>query len=168
MTSLLSEGASSYLHARTAIEAFEEEAFKFCKKVYEQYRRRLVSTTGLKDEAPEDFDNIEPADGYAELGVKMSGRSEREWFYVFIMWRIAGNGACEILACASLDFRRKNDRDEYSRLLRKIPSIEPAHDNGYYYLQSQMELGDPSTWLETFSRLIDEWLACWPAGRRLK
>lgn len=164
----LREGAKSYIDALAAIEAFEKEVCAVCRGVYEKYKPQLVSKMGLKDAGCEHYDNKEPADRFAELGVWQSTKSGRAWFYVYIRWDGAKNGPPEISACVSLDFFKKSDRNDYAKLLRKIPSLQPGDDGSNYYLWSHENLRDLSSCGETIRRLLDKWLACWPAGRRLK
>jgi len=163
----LTEGAKSYVDALAAIEAFEQQVRGVCEDVYKKYRLPLVSKIGLKDEDCGDHDNKQPANRNVELGVLQNSPSGREVFYIYIMWDGAKDGAPELSACVSLQCYKKSDRNEYAELLRRIPSIQSGDDNGYY-LWSQKTLNDLSSWAETFDKLLDEWLACWPAKRRLQ
>lgn len=163
----LSEGAKSYIDALSAIEAFEGLARGACKAVYEKYKPQLVSKMGIRDADCHDHDNKDDlANGIAELGVWQTTTSGREWLYVYLMWKVAKDGAIEVSACVSIQFSTKNDRNKCAELLRNSPSIQPG-DAGYY-LWSQRNLSDLSSCTEAFCSVLDEWLACWPAGRRLK
>jgi hypothetical protein len=137
-----------------------------CKDVYEKFKPQLVSKMGLKDADCEDYNNTEPENGYAELGVKQTTKGHREWFYVYLMWDGTKGGAPEISACVSLDFSKNGDRDDFAKLLRKIPSLQPGDDGPY--LWTRKNLSDLSSCPETFYKLLDEWLKGWPDGRKLK
>jgi hypothetical protein len=164
----LNEGAKSYIDALAAVEAFEGKVRRVCKDAYEKYKPELVSKMGLKDAVCKDHDNTDPANGSAELGVLQSTKSGREWFYVYLKWDGAKDGSPEISACVSLEFIKRSDRDDYARLLPRTSSIKCDDDDDGYYLWSHKNLTDLSSCSETFYELLDEWLACWPAGRRLK
>ena len=165
----LSEGAKHYVDALAAVDAFEKVVHGVCRDVYKKYQTELARKIGLKDAECEVHDeNKDPANRYAELGVWQSSKSRREWFYVYVKWEDTKDGAPEISACVSLDFSKRGDQNEYAELLRKIPSIQSGVDGSSYYLWSQKELSDLSMCEETLYKLLDEWLACWPKGRRLK
>lgn len=104
--------------------------------------------------------------GLPEIGVFQNSPSGRESLFVYVMW----DGAPEISACVSLEFSKKSDRnDAYKRLLRNPAcSIETSDDSGHLTLWSRKQQNDPSAWAETLDALLNEWLACWPAARRLK
>jgi hypothetical protein len=162
----LNEGAKSYIDALTAVEAFEGKVRRVCKEAYEKYKPELVSKMGLKDAVCKDHNNKDPANGCAELGILQSAKSGREWFYVYVMWDGTKEGAPEISACVSLEFSKKDDRDDHAKSLPRTSSITRGDDGNY--LWSHKNLSDLSSCPETFCKLLDEWLACWPAGRRLK
>jgi hypothetical protein len=164
----LSEGAKSYIDALAAIEAFEKMACSKCRGVYEKYKPQLVGRMGIKDASCEDHDdNKDPANGFAELGVRQATKSGREDLFVYLQWEVAEDGAPEISACVMLEFSTRDDRNKWAKLLRKSLSIRPGDEDGHY-LWSQKHLRDLSSCAEAFHELLDEWLASWPAGRRLK
>src|SRR5258708_3641466 len=118
----LNEGAKSYLDALAAIVGFEEKVRSICKEVYKKYRSQLVSTMGLEDaQCREDDLTKEPENRFAELGVCQDSASGRETLYIYLMWDGAKNGAPEISACVCLEFSKKSDRNDYAKLLRRIP-----------------------------------------------
>ena len=166
--SFLIDGAESYIDALAAIKAFEKAVLDVCRKVYNKNQPQLVSTIGLQDTPCEDhYDNHEPENRYAELGVWQNSPSDRETLYVYLRWDVDKDGAPEISACVCLDFTTKSDRNEYGRLLRKIPSILRG-DGWYPYLWSSKKLSDLSSCAEALDGLLNEWLECWPADQKLQ
>lgn len=163
----LSEGAKNYIDALTAIKAFEDLARGICGDVYEKYKPQLVTKMGFKDADYDDHNNKDPANGIAEIGVWQTAKSRREWLYVYLMWEVVKDGATEISACVMLEFSTRNDRNKWAKLLRQSPSIQPGDVNGYC-LWSRKTLSDLSSCAEAFYIVLDEWLACWPDGRKLK
>ena len=165
-TSFLVEGAKSYIDALAAIKAFKRAVCDACKDVYNKHKPQLVSKMGLQETPCEDHDRIEPENRYAELGVWQNSPNGRETLYVYLSWGDDKDGAPEISACVCLEFTKKSDRDEYARLLLKIPSILPC-DGSYPCLWSSKKLSDLSSPEEAFDELLNEWLTGWPADQKL-
>jgi hypothetical protein len=164
----LIEGAKSYIDALVAITAFESAVRAVCKDVYDKYKPQLVSRIGLEDAQCEDHENKQPENRLAELGVRQDSPSGRESFYVYLKWDGTKDGAPEISAELCLEFSKKSDRNDYAKLLRKLPSRQLSDDSGSPYLWSSKKLSDLSSCAEALDELLNEWLACWPAGRRLE
>ena len=167
-TVFLNEGSKSYIDALAAVKAFEKAVCGACKGVYDKYKPQLVNTIGVKDAHCDDYAiNTEPENRFAELGVRQDSPSKRETLDIYLMWDDTEDGTSAITACVSLGFSTRAERNEYARLLRNIPSLESG-DDPWPYLCSSKRLSDISSCAETLGELVSEWLACWPAGHKLK
>jgi len=91
----------------------------------------------------------------------------RETLEIYLMWEDSEDGEPTVSACISLGFTTRAERNDFAKLLRKIPSIQSG-DDPWPYLVSSKKLTDPSSCVETLGELLNEWLACWPADRALK
>ena len=166
--SFLIDGAESYIDALAAIKAFEKAVCDVCEDVYNKYKPQLVSEMGLQGTPCEDHvENSEPENRYAELGVWQNSPNRRETLYVYLRWDGDKDGAPEISAFVCLEFTKKSNRDEYARLLLKIPSFLRG-DGSFPYLWSSKKLSDLSSYAEKLDELLKEWLECWPADQKLK
>jgi hypothetical protein len=167
-TDFLDDGSKSYLDALAAIKAFETAVRGICGAVCDKHKPQLVGKIGLEDAEWHDHDNPAPEDRFAELGVYQNSPSGRETLYVYVRWDGDQVGAPKILAEVSLEFSTRNDRNDYGKLLREVSSIRPGDDSDYPYLWSSKTLTNLSKCAEVLDELLNEWLACWPAGRRLQ
>lgn len=167
-TSFVAKGARSYLDALGAIEAYERAVCEICRSVYVKRKPELVKIIGLADEACENHDeNTEPKSGFAELGVCQNTASNNSTLYVYLRWDATTTAVPGISAEVALEFTRKRDRDEFAKLLRKIPSLQSSDESDYPILWSSKKLDDLSSCAEALDGLLREFVECWPAGRKL-
>ena len=164
----LVEGAKSYFDALGAIEAYERAVCNVCKSVYDKHKQQLVNKIGLIDAPCEDHENKQSEDGFVEVGVCQDSESGRNTLYMYLRWDATKDVVPEITAEVCLEFSKKGDRNDYAKLLRKIPSIQLSDESDYPLLWSSQKLSNLSLCAEALDELLRELLACWPAGRRLE
>lgn len=163
----LNKAAKDYFDALTAIEAFEKAVRDVCKDVYDKYKTQLVSKMGLQEADFDDYDDKDPANGYADLGVKKPAQNGRK-FYLYFRWDEIEGSEEKITACVSLDFLTNGDRDNVFKKLHRNPtcSIQRGDDGPYVWLRKK--LSDPASFAGTLSELVKEWIACWSPGSPFK
>jgi hypothetical protein len=122
---------------------------------------------GLKDDHCSIYENTDAENRSAELGILQNSPSGREALYVYVMWDATKADSPDILACVCLEFATKAERNDYAKLLRKNPNIQPG-DQQWPYLWSSKKLGNLSSCEVVLGEMLSEWLACWPPERKLK
>ena len=163
---LLCQGARNYIGALAAIGAFEKAVRDACKKAYDKHKPQLTRKFGLKAAELDDYDDGDPADGYVDLGIEKRAQDGRR-FYVYFRWEETDDGEKKILACVSLDFPTKGDRDSVFKKLHRnrACSIEWGDNGSYLWLRKPLKLSDPISCASALSKLLKEWLAEWSASR---
>ena len=104
---LFVKGGASYLAARNAIRAFENEACEICKEVYNSASKELAECMGVASGPCDDYQGGKLPD-WAGLGVKRSLGRTAHVFYIYLCWRQTARGAdTEVAAMVCLEMPSK-------------------------------------------------------------
>lgn len=95
---LLQQGASSYLDALAAVEAFRRRVKSICWQAYERHDYDLKKWVGIGKSECELWDDPYPDERCADLGIRLPAGTGTSGFYVYLQWTEDVDGVSEVMA----------------------------------------------------------------------
>jgi len=165
---LLLRGTGSYLNALAAIEAFRQEVETTCRGAYLRHEAELLKAMGLDAEECERWEDSDPEEWSAELGICRPAQKGANYFYIYLSWSEAEDETPRVEVIVCLDFTTRKRRDEVFQFLHRSAGCRVERVGGECYnllLETQVKLNELDGLSDTLDQLVLEWLGyCEPIG----
>jgi hypothetical protein len=163
--SLLAKGASSYVDALTAMDAFEQEVERICRAEYERHESALKAAMGISDSVKcGSYRNARRlADREAGCGVRRPAEPYY-YFYVYLHWTEPTPEQPEVRAEVCLELSSKKRRDDIAKRIRQVkPKSRVRDDVGSWpnlALGETLQAVEPGAASKALGGLLEEWIDC--------
>lgn len=165
LNELFLRGAEHYLDALAAVEAFQREVQHTCTDVYNRHAAELAKHMGLEAAECEPYDEAEPEERSAEVGVSRPAQKDCT-FCLYVSWDEPAGGKGRLQGSISLGLYHKDLRNAiHERFRQESPRCRVAkHETYLLMLTSLMKPDDLGSAGKILDDLVLEWLGYCKSG----